>query len=78
MLHCASSGAPAWRPVSIVMTAHDLIPALQLNGQNQSERRDFFVTCVAERKSKQVIAVSERTRQDVPAYLPRARPREKR
>ena len=52
VLHCASSGAPAWRPVSIVMTAHDLIPALQLNGQNQSERRDFFVTCVAEQKSR--------------------------
>ena len=52
MLHCASSGAPAWRPVPIVMTVHDLIPARQLKGQNQSERRHFFVTCVAEQKSR--------------------------
>ena len=78
VLHCASSGAPAWSPVPIVMTVHDLIPARQLKGQNQSERRDFFVTCVAERKSNRAIAVSEHTRQDVPAYLPSARPRGKR
>lgn len=74
VLHCASSGAPAWSPVPIVMTVHDLIPALQLDGQDDAARQHFLRRLErGMRQAKHVITVSEHTRRDLYAQLPTTR-----
>ena len=74
VLHCASSGAPAWSPVPIVMTVHDLIPALQLDGQDDAARQHFLRRLErGMRQAKHVITVSEHTRRDLYNQLPTTR-----
>lgn len=76
VLHCASSGAPAWSPVPTVMTVHDMIPALRIDGQSEVESHHFLRRLRRGlKRARHVIAVSEHTRQDLLGYFPQTKSR---
>lgn len=66
LLHCASSGAPIWSSLPIVMTVHDIIPMIMDDGMDSNGVKRFRARLSAGlRQSKSVIAVSEHTRLDL-------------
>jgi glycosyltransferase involved in cell wall biosynthesis len=67
LLHCASSGAPRWSPLPVVMTVHDVIPLLMNDDPlNQGNLRRFRSRLMAGiRCADKIIAVSDNTRQDL-------------
>lgn len=66
LLHCASSGAPIWSPVPVVMTVHDVIPLIMGDGMDHKGIKRFRTRLSAGlRQSRSVIAVSEHTRLDL-------------
>ena len=71
VLHCASSTAPVWSPVPVVLTVHDLIPALQVDGHDAQARESFLRGLKrGARQARRVIAVSDHTRQDLLSLFP--------
>lgn len=72
VLHCASSGAPMFSVVPVVMTVHDLIPLRGDDGQSATERALFRRRLSnGMRVASAVVAVSENTRSDLQAEFPR-------
>ena len=66
LLHCASSGAPLWSPLPIVMTVHDVIPLVMDDGMDEKGVKRFRARLSAGmRQAKSVIAVSHHTRLDL-------------
>lgn len=66
LLHCASSGAPIWSPLPVVMTVHDVIPLIMKDGMDLQGIKRFRARLSAGlRQSRSVIAVSEHTRLDL-------------
>ena len=66
LLHCASSGAPIWSPLPVVMTVHDVIPLLMDDGMDSNAVKRFRTRLSAGlRQSRSVIAVSDHTRLDL-------------
>jgi glycosyltransferase involved in cell wall biosynthesis len=66
LLHCASSGAPVWSPLPVVMTVHDVIPLIMDDGMDGNGVKRFRNRLSAGlRQSRSVIAVSEHTRTDL-------------
>ena len=71
VLHCASSGAPFWSPLPVVMTVHDLIPLLFDDGQTAAVRASFQRRLGhGVRGARHIIAVSASTRRDLEAQFP--------
>jgi glycosyltransferase involved in cell wall biosynthesis len=71
VLHCTSSSAPMWTPVPMVMTVHDIIPLLGIDGHNVvAETR--FVRGLARgfRLARSIIAVSGHTKSDLVQRFP--------
>ena len=75
VLHCASSGAPRYSPVPVLMTVHDLIPLLIDDGQDAAGQA-WFRRRLANglRAAGAVIAVSAQTRDDLKKCFPDAIP----
>ena len=71
VLHCASSGAPMFSAVPVVMTVHDLIPLRGDDGQSLGEKA-FFRRRLANgmRVASAVVTVSANTRSDLEAAFP--------
>ena len=71
VLHCASSSAPRWSPCPVVMTVHDMIPALHFDGHD-AEQQKIFLTRLGRglRHARHVIAVSENTKRDLCNHRP--------
>ncbi|MGA8033893.1 MAG: glycosyltransferase family 1 protein [Casimicrobiaceae bacterium] len=66
LLHCASSGAPVWSPLPMVMTVHDVIPLIMDDGMDARAVQLFRTRLQAGmRLARRVIAVSENTRRDL-------------
>ena len=66
LLHCASSGAPIWSPLPVVMTVHDVIPLIMDDGMDSNGVKRFRTQLSAGlRQSRSVIAVSDNTRRDL-------------
>ena len=66
LLHCASSGAPFWSPLPLVMTVHDVIPLIMNDGMDEKGVKRFRARLSAGlRQSRSVIAVSHHTRLDL-------------
>lgn len=71
VLHCSSSGGPAWAPLPSVMTVHDLIPLLFDDGQSAAERENFDRRLRhGLRNARRVIAVSHHTAADLRRVFP--------
>lgn len=71
VLHCASSGAPRFSAVPVMLTVHDLIPLVFDDGQNSRFKANF-----ARRLdnglaiARRIVTVSEHTRKDLLARTP--------
>lgn len=74
MLHCASSGTPKWSPIPVVLTIHDLIPLLEMDVLSR-DTIDRFRSSLRNgvRLSKEIIVVSENTREDLARLMPSAK-----
>jgi glycosyltransferase involved in cell wall biosynthesis len=71
VLHCTSSSAPLWTPVPAVMTVHDIIPLLGIDG-HAIEAQTRFARGLARgmRYARSIIAVSGHTRSDLVHRFP--------
>lgn len=71
VLHAASSGAPRWSPVPVLLTVHDLIPLVFDDGHDAAARRAFERRLQRGlRSARRIIAVSDNTRRDLLAHAP--------
>lgn len=71
VLHSASSGAPAWAPVPVLMTVHDVIPLVFDDGHTLELRRLFARRLERGlRASRHIVAVSAHTRSDLLRLYP--------
>lgn len=71
VLHCTSSSTPLWAPLPVVMTVHDIIPMLGIDGQAPDERARFARGLArGVRLANSIIAVSEHTRSDLSYHFP--------
>lgn len=71
VLHAASSGAPRWSPVPVVMTVHDLVPLLFDDGAGDGARERFGRRLRnGLRSAQEVITVSASTRRDLDTCFP--------
>lgn len=71
ILHSASSGAPVWSPVPVLMTVHDLVPMMFDDGLTEDSRRLFAKRLgTGCRVARRIICVSENTRRDLIRFFP--------
>lgn len=75
VLHCFSSGGPAWGLAPMVMTVHDLIPLLMDDGQTPAARERFKRRLSAGLTgARRIVTVSEHTRRDLLRLFPETPP----
>ncbi len=66
LFHAASSGAPRWLPVPIVLTVHDIIPLVFNDGLDQDFIQRFRARLVdGVRHARAIIVVSGNTKRDL-------------
>lgn len=71
LIHAASSGAPAWAPLPVVMTVHDLIPLVFEDGHDAASKARFAARLArGARRARRIVTVSEHTRRDLLARYP--------
>jgi glycosyltransferase involved in cell wall biosynthesis len=66
VMHCASSSAPRFAPLPVLLTVHDLIPLVFDDGHSPGERERFRLRLArALRAASAIVTVSESTKRDL-------------